>query len=261
MQPREEWRLDTHLVGRRVLVFDQLESTNSYAAGLASDPATDGVAVLAREQTAGRGQYGRSWLCPPDSGVLLSVLVFPPPALRRPVLTTAWAAVSVCRTVYQVAAIQPRIKWPNDVLLRERKVCGILIEQSLREGAEGGTVVGIGLNVNQTAEAFAAAGLTEATSLGAVTGTPHESACVARLLLTELDREYRRLLAGDLMTLEADWRNHLGLLGRTVLLECHGGDHRGRLREIGWEALEVQLADGTPLRLAPESVRHVHPAP
>jgi BirA family biotin operon repressor/biotin-[acetyl-CoA-carboxylase] ligase len=261
MQPREEWRLDTHLVGRRVLVFDQLESTNSYAAGLARDPANDGVAVLAREQTAGRGQYGRSWLCPPDSGVLLSVLVFPPPTLRRPVLITAWAAVSVCRTVRELTGIQPRIKWPNDVLLRERKVCGILIEQSVRTGAEGSTVVGSGLNVNQTAEAFAGAGLTEATSLGAVTGKPHDWAGVARLLLTQLDTEYRRLRAGDLTTLEADWRCHLGLLGNTVLVECHEADHRGRLREIGWNALEVELADGTALRLAPESVRHVHPAP
>ena len=261
MQPREEWRLDTHLVGRRVLVFDRLDSTNRYAAELATDPANDGIVVLAREQTAGRGQYGRSWLCPADSGVLLSLLVFPPAALRRPVLITAWAAVAVCRTVHEATGIQPQIKWPNDVLVRGRKVCGILIEQSIRTGAEGGVVIGIGLNVNQTAEAFAEAGLTEATSLAALRGSALDCAGVARNLLGYLDVEYRRLRAGDLQTLEADWRGRLGLLGRTVLVESHDGDRCGRLRELGWDGLALEADDGTLVQLAPESVRHVHPAP
>jgi BirA family biotin operon repressor/biotin-[acetyl-CoA-carboxylase] ligase len=260
MQPREEWQLDTHLVGRRVLVFDRLDSTNSHAAGLATDPANDGVAVLAHEQTAGRGQYGRSWLCPPGSGVLLSVLVFPPPALRRPVLITAWAAVAVCRTVYEAVGVRARIKWPNDVLLHDRKVCGILIEQSIRAGAEGGAVIGIGLNVNQSAEAFTAAGLTEATSLADVTGEPLDRALMARGLLGQLDAEYHRLCAGDVTTLEACWRRHLDLLGTSVLAECHDGNHRGRLREVGWQGVTLESADGTLLQLSPESVRHLLPA-
>ena len=114
----EEWQLPTRQVGRRVLVFDQLDSTSTYAASLAGDPANDGVVVRAREQTAGRGQHGRSWQCPADCGVLMSVLLFPPPPLRRPALLTAWAAVSVCDTIQQATGLQARIKWPNDVLIR-----------------------------------------------------------------------------------------------------------------------------------------------
>jgi BirA family biotin operon repressor/biotin-[acetyl-CoA-carboxylase] ligase len=148
MTPREEWRLDTLHLGRRVLVFHRLDSTNSRAALLAEDRANTGVAVLAEAQTSGRGQHGHTWLCQPGAGVLLSLLLFPPPALRRPAILTAWAAVSVCELVFQAAGLQARIKWPNDVLVRGRKVCGILIEQAR------GTVVGIGLNVNQSAEDF-----------------------------------------------------------------------------------------------------------
>ena len=82
--PREEWHLPVHRLGRRVLVYDRLDSTNRRAAQLAADPANDGVAVLAEEQTAGRGQHGRSWLAAPGASVLLSLLLFPPPPLRRP---------------------------------------------------------------------------------------------------------------------------------------------------------------------------------
>ena len=84
--PAEEWHLGTARIGRHVLVFERVDSTNTLAASLAGDPAHDGLAVLADEQSAGRGQYGRTWLAPPRSSVLLSVLLFPALALRRPVL-------------------------------------------------------------------------------------------------------------------------------------------------------------------------------
>ena len=83
-QLREIWNLDPRLLGRRTLVFAQLDSTNNYAASLAHDPANDGVAILADEQTAGRGQHGRTWTAAPKASVLLSLLLFPPPELRRP---------------------------------------------------------------------------------------------------------------------------------------------------------------------------------
>src|SRR5438128_2180119 len=132
----DEWRLDTHLLGRRVVIYDRVDSTNALAAKLAEDPANEGLIILAKEQTAGRGQHGRSWDCKAGSGVLLSALLFPPPSLRRPVILAAWAANSVCETILQSTGLEARIKWPNDVLLEGKKVAGILIEQGK------GTVVG-----------------------------------------------------------------------------------------------------------------------
>jgi BirA family biotin operon repressor/biotin-[acetyl-CoA-carboxylase] ligase len=251
MTPREEWQLATRHLGQRVLVIDRLDSTNNYAAVLAEDPANDGVAVLADEQTAGRGQHGRSWQCPPRSGVLLSLLVFPPPALRRPALLTAWAAVSVCETILRATGLQAKIKWPNDVLLRGRKVCGILIEQGR------GLIAGMGLNLNQTEEDFRQMELPQAASLACFTGRRHDRDEVARLLLRQLDEEYERLLEGDLATLEACWKCRIGLLGRQVQVECADGIHRGRLRELGWAGLELERPGETLLRIPPESVRHL----
>jgi BirA family biotin operon repressor/biotin-[acetyl-CoA-carboxylase] ligase len=256
-QPSEEWHLDTSRVGRRVLVFDRLDSTSSYAATLAGDTAHDGLAVLAREQSAGRGQYGRIWGCPPNAGVLLSVLVFPPAELRRPALVTAWAAVSVCESVRALTGLQARIKWPNDVLVRGQKVCGILTEQVLGASGAGGIVVGIGLNVNQSAETFAAVGLTEAASLAVLTGENRPCADVARALLGQLDEEFDRLCQGDLATLEACWKWRVGLLGKQVVAECAGGSHRGRLLELGWDGVQLELTGGELLCLPPETVRQL----
>jgi BirA family transcriptional regulator, biotin operon repressor / biotin---[acetyl-CoA-carboxylase] ligase len=271
--PRDEWHLDTQRLGRRVLVFDRVDSTNTLAAALAHHPANDGLVLLADAQTAGRGQHGRSWTSPPGSSVLLSVLLFPPPELCRPPLLTAWAAVSVCETIRRTADLQAKIKWPNDVLIRGRKVCGILIEAARVRSADCGSriqeanrsaasfvVAGIGLNVSQSAEELEKAGLTEATSLALSAGKRLEREETARQLIHQLDEEYDRMCRGDVSTLESCWSWRLGLLGRQVAAECAEATHHGRLVELGWEAVELEQADGTVLRLRPEGVRHLGPA-
>ncbi len=251
MNPREEWQLATKRLGRRVLVYESVGSTNTLAAAMAQDSSADGLVILADEQTAGRGQHGRRWESPPGVGVLLSVLLFPPPALRRPALLTAWAAVSVCEAIRRSTNLQARIKWPNDVLIRGRKVCGILIEQARA------TVVGIGLNVNQSAASLDAADLPQAGSLSVFTGYPLDRRSVAELLIRQLDGEYESLCQGDLTTLEACWKWRLGLLGKSVTAECHDNVYHGRLMEVGWAGLELELANGERLTLLPESVRHL----
>jgi BirA family biotin operon repressor/biotin-[acetyl-CoA-carboxylase] ligase len=251
----EVWTLDTRRLGRRTLVFPQLDSTNNYAAAMADDPSNDGVAVLADEQTAGRGQHGRTWTAAPRASVLLSLLLFPPPPLRRPAVLTAWAAVSVCETVRRAVGVQAKIKWPNDVLLKGKKVCGILIEQGR------GTVAGIGLNVRQTAADFAAAGLPFATSLGQHTTTALDTHAVARTLLGVLDEEYARLCDGDLAALEACWKWHLGLLGKDVRAECFDGEVCGRLLEVAFDGVVLRTPGGTELCLPPERVTHLDVRP
>ncbi len=249
-EPRETWELPLRRLGRHVLVFQRLDSTNNVAAELADDPSSEGLAVLAEEQTAGRGQHGRTWLAAPSSSVLLSLVLFPPPNLRRPAILTAWAAVAVCTLIQKSIGRQARIKWPNDVYLAGKKVCGILIEQGR------GTVVGIGLNVQQRPEDFARADLPEATSLGIHAPGPLETADIARCLLEQLDSDYDLLRNGDLNTLEALWKWHLGLLGRTVRVECPDRTLEGRLLELGFDGVQLQTGEGM-LCLPPERVQHI----
>jgi BirA family biotin operon repressor/biotin-[acetyl-CoA-carboxylase] ligase len=256
MQPQAEWEFPSRRVGRRVLVFDRVDSTNNLAAALAARPDSEGLAVLADEQSAGRGQHGRSWIAPPRSSVLLSVLLYPPAELCRPVILTAWAAVSVCEVVRQTTGIPPRIKWPNDVLVRGRKICGILIEQS-QHGSTRAMVAGIGLNVGQTDEELAAAGLPLATSLQASGAGNVQRDAIAGELLARLDDEYDRLCQGDRTTLEALWQWHLGLLGKEVVAECADGLHAGRLREAGFDGIVLQNGEQDLQVLFPETILHL----
>jgi BirA family biotin operon repressor/biotin-[acetyl-CoA-carboxylase] ligase len=163
----------------------------------------------------------------------------------------AWAAVSVCETILACTGLQAKIKWPNDVLLRRRKVCGILIEQAR------GTVVGIGLNVNQSPESLHAAGLPDAGSLAHFTSSPLDWKTVARQLIGRLDEEYDRLCAGDRATLEACWKWRCGLLGKEVQVECHDALHRGRLLDMTWEGLVLQSPGESTRLILPEAVKHV----
>lgn len=265
MTPREEWSLDTHHLGRRVLVFDRLDSTNNLAAQLADDPANEGLAILADEQTAGRGQQGRTWMAAPGQSVLMSLLLAPPAELCRPVVLTAWAAVAVCAAIREIIPSSPRIKWPNDVLLHDRKVCGILIESTcgrLRLSAadakpQAVMIVGIGLNVQQSAATFAAAGLPEATSLAQFAAGPLDTQAVAAALIRQLDRDYDALRQGDLNTLETSWKHHLDLVGKQVAAECHDGTHHGRLIELSFRGVELAREGKRLLVLPPERVQHL----
>jgi BirA family biotin operon repressor/biotin-[acetyl-CoA-carboxylase] ligase len=241
---------------KRILEFDTVASTNSIALELANDPANHGVVILAREQTAGRGQYGRSWLASPGSSVLMSILLFPPPALRRPPLLTAWAAVSVCELCQQLTGVPARIKWPNDVLIQDRKVCGILIEQRAAGADSFASVVGIGLNVTQSADDFAAAGLMEAASLAVFSQRAFDARQISDDLLGRLDKEYQHLAEGDLASLEGGWKTHLGLLGKEVTAECIKETIQGRLLDVSFTRLELEV-DKKRVCLAPEAVRHV----
>jgi BirA family biotin operon repressor/biotin-[acetyl-CoA-carboxylase] ligase len=253
MTPAQEWHLEGRHVGRRVLVFDRLDSTNDLALSRADDLANDGLVVVAGEQTAGRGQHGRRWLSPPGHSVLLSALVFPPPSLQRPALLTAWAAVAVGDLVLEATGVAPAIKWPNDVLAAGRKVCGILIEQ------RGGTVAGIGLNVNQPQAAFDAAGLPEATSLAICSEQDLNCRQITEALLARLDAVYRCLVEGDLDDVEHRWRERFGLVGRVVRVECADGVLTGRLRELAFGGVLVETTSGL-RHLPPEAVRHLRPA-
>ncbi|HSQ54154.1 MAG TPA: biotin--[acetyl-CoA-carboxylase] ligase, partial [Gemmata sp.] len=213
-QPIESRRLDCVHIGRQVLRFERLESTNSTAAALA-DSHEPGLVVIADYQTAGRGQYGRVWEARSGSSLLMSVALRPPRELCRPVILTALAAVAVGDAILALTGVQSRIKWPNDLLACGKKVCGILIESTTT------TAIGIGLNLNQTAAEFAAAGLTEAGSLEEIAERPIPVWSAAEIVIQKLDLEFARLLRGEIVALEAEWKWRVGLLGRQVALELN----------------------------------------
>jgi len=240
------------LIGRSIKHYETVDSTNSLAASFASDPENNGLVVTASAQSAGRGQYDRIWQAPPESSILMSVLLFPSAGIRRPSVLTAWAAVSVCETLRQTAGLEARIKWPNDILVVGKKVCGILCEGGARH-----IVAGIGLNVNQSAEDFERMELPDAASLSLCAGRVFDVGEVTRQLIAQLDFEYDRLLHGEITVLEVDWKWRIGMVGKSVVVErTDGAALHGRLVEMSFAGIELACG-GEMISIVPEAIRQI----
>ena len=181
--------LYTHVVGRRILYYPELGSTMDEAARLAAQQADEGTVVLAEVQTAGRGRQGRSWVSR-QGNLLLSVL-FRPDISQLPYISVI-GGLAAARAVRKVAGLDPRIKWPNDLMLEGSKVAGILAESAIEGESVCYAVLGIGINVaHYPDDVEEIAGI--ATSVDKSAGKEISRESLLRQLLMDLDDLYRRL--------------------------------------------------------------------
>jgi BirA family biotin operon repressor/biotin-[acetyl-CoA-carboxylase] ligase len=172
------------LLGRFGRVYRYAEVTRSTQQMLGEDSAEGAVAVT-EEQTEGRGRLGRRWEAAAGSSILVSVLLVPPVEPPRLPELSLVAGGAVAQAIAEITGIEPAIKFPNDLLIGMRKVAGILAESS-----EGRVVLGIGVNVNQTAQELPADTLTPPTSLRVVLGEPVDRARLLAAILLHLERDY-----------------------------------------------------------------------
>jgi BirA family biotin operon repressor/biotin-[acetyl-CoA-carboxylase] ligase len=173
------------LLKPRVLRFESLPSTNTELARMASEGAAEGLAIVADEQTAGRGRLQRAWSSPKGAGLYFSILLRPQiPVDQWPLITFA-AALAVGDALHEAAGVQTDIKWPNDLLSGERKICGILAE-AIDTPAGRAVIVGIGINLTQYA-------FPEATSVSEATGARPDREAILAALLSALARWYSLL--------------------------------------------------------------------
>jgi BirA family biotin operon repressor/biotin-[acetyl-CoA-carboxylase] ligase len=204
-----------------VHALDVTDSTQSEAQRLAAAGAPEGTVVTARHQRAGRGRRGHDWWDVPGESLLASVLLRPPgPVTAAPQLSLV-GGLAVADALVAVASVPARIRWPNDLLVDGRKVCGILAEASSDSvGAGAGrlhhVILGIGVNLAQTA--FPEALADRATSLRLVTGRLPEAALVLAAVLEQLARHYDVWRAGGFAALRAAWLERSTLPGQTVRL-------------------------------------------
>ena len=136
-------------LGSTILRFDTVSSTNDVARDLAASGKPEGLCVIAREQTAGRGRQGRSWSSPPGEGLYLSLILRPEIRAAESAVITLAAAVALAETLKLDFQVSVDIKWPNDILASGRKICGILVESAIESGRLQYAVMGIGVNVAQ----------------------------------------------------------------------------------------------------------------
>lgn len=223
-----------------VRVMTEIDSTNRAARRLADDGAPEGLVVIAEHQTAGRGRLGRSWDARPGTSVLMSILLRPNLAMTDLHLVTAAVALAGRAACSEVAGFRPDLKWPNDLLVGDAKVAGILAEASL-----GAVVVGVGLNVS--------AAPPEAISVDAAAGRTIEREALAAALLVDLDGRMRHW---DQVI--GDYRSACATIGRQVLVITPDGEMRGRAEAVDDSARLVVVSDvGRRVVLAAGDVIHL----
>ena len=172
------------LRGRFGKVYRYAEVTPSTQRMLGED-SVEGAVAVTEEQTEGRGRLGRRWEAAPGTSILVSVLLVPPVEPPRLPELSLVAGGAVAQAIAEITGIEPAIKFPNDLLIGMRKVAGILAESS-----EGRVVLGIGVNVNQTAQELPAETLTPPTSLRVVLGEPVDRARLLAAILWHLEHDY-----------------------------------------------------------------------
>jgi BirA family transcriptional regulator, biotin operon repressor / biotin---[acetyl-CoA-carboxylase] ligase len=235
-------------------------STNADLLALADAGEPAGLVLVTDHQRAGRGRLGRTWSAPPGASLLVSVLLDLPGA--APVHGATWAVGLAARDACSdVTGVRPELKWPNDVMVGERKLAGILAEAVLRHGRVAGVVVGMGLNVTWPLPAELPGELAErVVALNHLTGRPVDREAV---LAAYLQRLAERVGAWEARPAElaAAYRQGLDTLGKAVRVELPDGAFTGTAVGLDGEgALIVELADRSRRVVRAGDVVHLRPA-
>lgn len=235
--------LETEVLGRRIFCYDSVDSTNEEAKRHALSGAPNGSVFVAEEQTGGKGRLGRGWASPPGTGLWFSILLRPgllPPHLP---VTTLVAGLAVARAVRNLTGCGACIKWPNDIVIGGKKVCGILTEMAAEIDRVEFVVVGIGVNVNNAA--FPEDIREKATSLRLESGGPVRRVKLLREILLQFEALLKRKAGSD-PAFRKEYRALCVSLGRRVGFTENGVPASGTAVDVSPRGeLIVLLPDGS----------------
>jgi BirA family biotin operon repressor/biotin-[acetyl-CoA-carboxylase] ligase len=246
-------QFQTEVLGRRMIVFNRITSTNDFLKRLARRGAEAGTLVLADQQTAGRGRLGRSWQSPPGVGLWLSFILRPELSLESAGALPLAISVVAAETLSVICGEPFAVKWPNDILANNRKVCGILCETQISPATGFASdsnkldyiVAGIGINVNQRTRDFNSDWRRRATSLATIIGHPLDRQNVLATLVQHLDKALFVNLPQKMPAFLAQWRTLCPELGKPIILQQAKTKITGIFDNIGEGGeLILRLANG-----------------
>ena len=223
---------------QRIHYFPEIDSTMDAARELAKEGAEEGTIVIAEVQTRGRGRLSREWLSP-EGGIYFTVILRPRISPAYAPRINLMAAVAVAATIRKLFGLKAELKWPNDVLVAGKKVCGILAEMDAEMDVVNFVNVGIGINANTRVPKFNKT----ATSLSDELGRQVSRREFLRALLTEMDKRQARLMKSELLQ---EWRNLSGTLNKRVSITSLDEEVTGQAVDIdATGALLVRSKDGS----------------
>ena len=233
-------KLETRFVGQRVIHYASVVSTMDEARREAQRGAAEGTVIIADGQTGGKGRVGRVWLSPRGS-IALSIILYPGMSHLSSLIMIA--SLSVVHAIQTVTGLTARIKWPNDILINGRKVCGILIESDVRKDQVHYAIIGIGINANIRLSDCSEI-QTIATSLSGELGREVSCLEMVRALMVEMEKMYRSLLSG--VPVYEGWRDGLVTLGRRVQVRSGKSTLEGIAESVARDgSLMLRRQDGS----------------
>lgn len=214
------------MIGKKIIHIESCESTNNYIANLISDGNIDfGTVILAEEQTKGKGQRGSEWFSKSGENMVFSLYLDSANlSVKKQFILTQFVSVSIVKSLLKFG-LNAVIKWPNDIYVNEKKIAGVLIENQLSGLMLSGSIVGIGLNVNQTEF-----GNLNATSLKLEKGIFTAISEVVFSLINEMNSIWEMILRSDFKLLNEMYRENLWLLGKPSFFKDINGDFEGIIR-------------------------------
>ena len=215
-------RLKSARVGQRLEFLKTSGSTNADAFRFAEDGAVEGTVVLADTQTGGKGRRGRVWTSPAGVNLYCSVVLRPAIMPHEAPQLTFLSAVAVARAIELTTKLAPKIKWPNDLLISGKKVAGLLNEMSAETDGINFVILGIGVNLNMTADQFPDDLRHPATSIFLESGVRVDRSQFTSTMLNELDRLYGDFLVHGFSPVREEWQQRCNASGRRVLVSDSG---------------------------------------
>lgn len=231
-------------MAKEVVLLEETGSTNVEAAKLALQGMDHGTVVIADRQTCGKGRRGRSWHTPGNTSIAMSFLLKPQLEAEYASMLTLVQAMAVAEAVEEVTALKSQIKWPNDILINAKKVCGILTEMNLSGSEIASIIIGTGINVNQ--ESFPEEIREIATSLKNESGEVQCREKLMGLLCKKFEQYYEQfLLTKDLSCIMEEYNARLVSAGRNVRVLDPKGEYTGEAIGINAQGeLRVRKYDG-----------------
>lgn len=253
---------DTQWAGKKGYLFETVDSTNKKAKELAEAGCPHGTLVIASGQEAGVGRRGRSWFSEPGQGAYMSLVLRPELAADKASMLTLVAAVAVAKAIEAISkdcGVHPFIKWPNDIIIRGKKVCGILTEMTMKDDKIAYIILGIGINVHNKSFPEEIANMASSLELELGMGVARER--VTDLVLLAFERYYELFMQEqDLSLLLDEYMQMSANKGRKVTVLDPAGEYEGTARGITNSGeLMVDTPDGTKLVSSGEvSVRGIY---
>ncbi|MFZ6006748.1 MAG: biotin--[acetyl-CoA-carboxylase] ligase [Nitrospirota bacterium] len=234
------------IIGREIIFFDTINSTNTYAMELGDMGYPEGTVIIADAQTGGKGRLGRKWLSPQGKNLYMSIILRPVILPRDAAILTLMSAVACASAIKRLSSVHASIKWPNDIMVSDRKLGGILTEIKADMDRIFHAVIGIGININLEAGDMPDEIKACATSIKNESGNAQSRTLIAIEIIKELDRWYSMLLNSGKKPVIEEWLKLSSTIGRAVKVTVGNNVFTGIAGTIDEEGmLMLKLPDNT----------------